>query len=175
MAFIGLVTNYHRDELRSFQIQNEALDLLHFHYLLKPSLRLLCELTKQLPILSHGQSGVEWGFQSVRNGNCKVYDGKLLGDKKSLIAGLMGPTWDPSGADRTQVSPMSAPWTWLSGVYLATWNFISWSGKSHGMSFNHECASAYFTGCWYAHTHTSIHTALSIELDLIYWNLTTHT
>ena len=32
-----------------------------------------------------------------------------------LIARFMGPTWDPSGADRTQVGPMLAPWTLLSG------------------------------------------------------------
>ena len=29
------------------------------------------------------------------------------------IARLMGPTWDPSGADRTQVGPMLSPWTLL--------------------------------------------------------------
>ena len=34
----------------------------------------------------------------------------------SLISGFMGPTWGPSGADRTQVSPMLAPWTLLSGI-----------------------------------------------------------
>ena len=28
----------------------------------------------------------------------------------------MGPTWGPSGADRTQVGPMLAPWTLLSGT-----------------------------------------------------------
>ena len=33
----------------------------------------------------------------------------------SLIARFMGTTWGPSGADRTQVGPMSAPWTMLSG------------------------------------------------------------
>ena len=33
----------------------------------------------------------------------------------TLIARLMGPTWGPSGADRTQVGPMLAPWTLLSG------------------------------------------------------------
>ena len=32
-----------------------------------------------------------------------------------LILSFMGPTWDPSGADRTQVGPMLAPWTLLSG------------------------------------------------------------
>ena len=31
------------------------------------------------------------------------------------IARFMGPTWDPPGADRTQVGPMLAPWTLLSG------------------------------------------------------------
>ena len=37
----------------------------------------------------------------------------------TLIAKFMGPTWGPSGADRTQVGPMSAPWT------LLCWN-IGW-------------------------------------------------
>ena len=32
-----------------------------------------------------------------------------------LIARFMGPTWGPSGADRTQVGPMLAPWRLLSG------------------------------------------------------------
>ena len=35
----------------------------------------------------------------------------------SLIARFMGPTWGPSGDDRTQVGPMLAPWTELSGIY----------------------------------------------------------
>ena len=33
----------------------------------------------------------------------------------TLIARFMGPTWGPSGADRTQVGPMLAPWNLLSG------------------------------------------------------------
>ena len=32
------------------------------------------------------------------------------------IAKFMGPTWGPSGADRTQVCPMLVPWTLLSGA-----------------------------------------------------------
>ena len=36
----------------------------------------------------------------------------------SLIARFMGPTWGPSGADRTQVGPMLAIWTLLSGVAI---------------------------------------------------------
>ena len=35
----------------------------------------------------------------------------------SLIARFMGPTWGPSGAGRTQVGPMLAPWTLLSGLF----------------------------------------------------------
>ena len=33
---------------------------------------------------------------------------------------FMGPTWGPSGADRTQTGPMLAPWTLLSG-YSSKW------------------------------------------------------
>ena len=32
------------------------------------------------------------------------------------MARFMGPTWDPSGADRTQVGPILAQWTLLSGM-----------------------------------------------------------
>ena len=40
--------------------------------------------------------------------------------KTPQIARFMGPTWGPSGADRTQVGPMLGPWTLLSGTpYLA--------------------------------------------------------
>ena len=35
----------------------------------------------------------------------------------SPIARFMGPTWGPSGADSTQVGPMLAPWTLLSGIW----------------------------------------------------------
>ena len=35
----------------------------------------------------------------------------------SLIARFMGPTWGPSGTDRTQVGPMLAPWILLSGIF----------------------------------------------------------
>ena len=32
--------------------------------------------------------------------------------RRTQIAKFMGPTWGPSGANRTQVGPMVAPWTW---------------------------------------------------------------
>ena len=34
----------------------------------------------------------------------------------SLIERFTGPTWGPSGTDRTQVGPMLVPWTLLSGI-----------------------------------------------------------
>ena len=40
----------------------------------------------------------------------------ILRRETSLIARFMGPTWGPSGADRTQLDPMLTPWTLLSGL-----------------------------------------------------------
>ena len=37
------------------------------------------------------------------------------GEMNTQIARFVGLTWGPSGADRTQVGPMLAPWTLLSG------------------------------------------------------------
>ena len=45
----------------------------------------------------------------------------------TLIARIMGPTWGPSGADRTQVGTMLAPWTLLSGytyMYMSLFSFV---------------------------------------------------
>ena len=55
----------------------------------------------------------------------------------SLIASFMGPTWGPSGADRTQVGPMLASWTLLSGMFYM---------KLHCMKlrFLHSFYIAYF-------------------------------
>ena len=39
----------------------------------------------------------------------------------SLITRFMGPTWGPSGTDRTQVVPMLAPWTLLVGL-VQSWD-----------------------------------------------------
>ena len=41
--------------------------------------------------------------------------GLLQIDYTSLIARFMGPSWGPPGDDMTQVGPMLAPWTLLSG------------------------------------------------------------
>ena len=52
--------------------------------------------------------------------------------KWSLTARFMGPIWGPSGADRTQVGPMLAPWTLLSGQdpggpHVGPMNFVIWA------------------------------------------------
>ena len=47
-----------------------------------------------------------------------------------LIARFMGPTWGPSGADRTQVGPMLAPWILLS---RAVCHIINPPGAEHGL------------------------------------------
>ena len=48
-----------------------------------------------------------------------TYPGLLLCLRPSLIARLMGPTWSPSGAYRTQMGTMLDPWTLLSGLSMA--------------------------------------------------------
>ena len=45
-----------------------------------------------------------------------------LHSEASLRARFMRPTWGPSGADRTQVCPMLAPWTLLSGLWRAVFS-----------------------------------------------------
>ena len=43
----------------------------------------------------------------------------------SLIARFMGPTWGPPGADRTQVGPMLAPSSSLSGILVTkSWHVV---------------------------------------------------
>ena len=43
---------------------------------------------------------------------------RMLSNVTTLITRIMGPTWGPSGADRTQMDPMLVPWTLLSGYPL---------------------------------------------------------
>ena len=68
---------------------------------------------------------------------CSVLVIDVLHTITSLIARFMGPTWGPSGADRTQVGPKLAPWTLPSGMFCgivmlkpqcicsSTWKHIS--------------------------------------------------
>ena len=45
-----------------------------------------------------------------------IHQSVVFPDIGPLIARFMGWTWGPSGADRTQVGPMLATWTLLSGL-----------------------------------------------------------
>ena len=61
----------------------------------------------------------------------------------TLVTRFMRSTWGPPGADRTQVGPMLAPWTLLSGI---VWNgppviFITplkWRHNEHDGVSNHQ-------------------------------------
>ena len=67
------------------------------------------------------ESGVGALFRAIAHRNYELADRLLqVSWRAALIARFMGPTWGPSGADRTQVGPMLAPWTLLSGISKST-------------------------------------------------------
>ena len=49
-------------------------------------------------------------------GHGPLYTIRSWRNNTPLIARFMGSTWGPSGPDRTQIGPMLAPWTLLSGT-----------------------------------------------------------
>ena len=69
---------------------------------------------------------IAWNTQSpTRKGSIKysmlLFDEKQFCDNTwllPLIARFVGPTWGQSGADRTHVGPMLAPWTLLSEPHI---------------------------------------------------------
>ena len=63
----------------------------------------------------------------------------------SLIARFMGPTWGPSGADRTQVGPMLTPWTLLSGILQTIWNCLHFVDDTHFVNENWCTFYSHFT------------------------------
>ena len=71
-------------------------------------------------------------YRSNIDGICEYrsnIDGIMI--DTALVARFMGPTWGPSGADRTQVGPMLAPWTLLSG------NLFAWLTDNKNSTYNH--------------------------------------
>ena len=54
----------------------------------------------------------------------KVNTVLISGALHTLKARFLGPTWGPSVADRTQVGPMLAPWTYLSICSSAVWVYV---------------------------------------------------
>ena len=72
------------------------------------------------PQLSRGESHQIWlWLKESDRYSCKITHfacGEI--NERAMIAMFMGPIWGPSGVDRTQVGPMLAPWTLLSGEIL---------------------------------------------------------
>ena len=80
-----------------------------------------CLITKYSSSTNSGEtlSGrvatAHWSTRGMTGGCTKEW---RLPAVLSLIARSLGPTWGPSGADRTQVGPMLAPGTLLSGKFI---------------------------------------------------------
>ena len=64
------------------------------------------------------------------------------GKEYPLIARFMGPTWGPSGTDRSQVGHILAPWTLLSGLTNMLWlviiKFILYGVRPIALNFCEE-------------------------------------
>ena len=76
-------------------------------------------------------------------------------EMQSLIGRFMGPTWGPSGADRSQVGPMGAQWTLLSGM--------TWTEHQSGQCFDFKlfCWNARIAPVWF-----NVHYRYSCEMLL---------
>ena len=63
------------------------------------------------------------------------------------IARFTWPTWGPPGADRSQVGPMLAPWTLLSGNFMHVDSLL---GTYQKMKYHYSCAFIfiYHTDGW---------------------------
>ena len=72
----------------------------------------------------------------------------------SLRARFMGSTWGPSGADRTQVGLMLAPWNLLSGMLLTL--TFSKLHIQNILRIMHSCAFLWFDGFWLQFILTNI-------------------
>ena len=76
-----------------------------------------------------------------------MYNSSYAKQDAPLIARFMGPTWGPSGADRTQVGPLLAPWT--------IWDLLR--GLMHDLVLSESLIKQYFLILYF--------------LSLYYWTL----
>ena len=83
------------------------------------------------------------GNESKNSINCKLRTKSFV--KGPLIARFIGPTWGPSGTDRTQMGPMLAPWTLLSGTMKDLDIWVTWIHI--GLWYHHNRQKHNKTGC----------------------------
>ena len=100
---------------------------IHWYYAKKKKKIRLTKLTDYIsPPNEINPSGAEAGYSHGRPSpipsllvysmRCSVISGHGIAYRiHALIASFMGQAWSSPGADRTQVCPMLAPWTLLSG------------------------------------------------------------
>ena len=99
----------------------------------------------------------------------------ILNFEGSMIARFMGPPWGPSGADRTQVGPMLAPWTLLSGSICVS---LCQNIKIKPTKMYIPSTRAQFKinthGCWNWHlcieTGCHLSSASDMSLGLCFWH-----
>ena len=89
----------------------------HFDYLFNSFLILTLKKHQRLSLLAlcEGNPPVVGVVSFISNRIRQRNRNKDILWISALIARFMGPTWGPSGANRTHVGPMLAPWTLLSG------------------------------------------------------------
>ena len=66
----------------------------------------------------------------------------------------MGPTWGPSGADRTQVGPMLATWTLISGLLLPSY-YVAMTSHFAAISLDYTSICPLLQGRWWRSTCTT--------------------
>ena len=93
-------------EIPQFTTKRARWSITHLEYFIKS---LLQKFRGNYSRMSQTDTDIK--HQKV--GTCRLWS--TLFDIHTLITRFMGPTWGPSGADRTQVGPMLAPWILLSG------------------------------------------------------------
>ena len=83
-------------------------------------------------------------FNSLRPSDALTWHGSgitLANGMPSQIAKFMGPTWGPHGSCRSQMGPMWAPWTLLSGLIPEAPNHYlrqRWTAINEVMLRSHE-------------------------------------
>ena len=108
------------DRKKSIHIENMLTEKVHAQGVCQPKCP-VCKCTANFVYKSGRYASFEvlsntLSLSPIRHILRNVYTVYAFSYILSLIAGFMGPAWGPSGADRTQVGPMLATWTLLSGV-----------------------------------------------------------